>query len=267
MLLKALVLCKLHISCAPIALLAIRLGLLLPAYRGLRCLFLVFNWRQLAEASRSDLFYAMAKGLRFDLSTILLLNIPLILLDIALPAPRLHTGKWFRRIYSVSFMLFNFIPLAIEAIDIEGYKFFGRRSTLSTLSILNDIRDQALQLIIHFWYISLICMLVITGLVLLFQQVSRRVESSRLGTMALPLPAWISLGFVTVAMTTLGIRGGLQSKPLRPIHAFSSQSTVLASLALNTTFNVEDPFISSAYSGNEIHGLPEVLRSQGYAAQ
>jgi phosphoglycerol transferase MdoB-like AlkP superfamily enzyme len=29
---------------------------------------------------------------------------------------------------------------------------------------------------------------------------------------------------------------------------------------------MEDPFISSAYSGNEIHGLAEELRSQGYAA-
>jgi hypothetical protein len=68
MLSKALVLCTVPISCAPITLLAIRLGLLPPAYSGLRCLFLVFNWRQLAEASRSDLFYAMVKGLRFDLS-------------------------------------------------------------------------------------------------------------------------------------------------------------------------------------------------------
>jgi hypothetical protein len=141
-------------------------------------------------------------------------------------------------VYSIFFMLINFLPLAIEAIDIEGYRFFGRRSTLSTLSMLNDIRDQALQLIVHFWYIPLICILIITSLVLLFRQVSRRVESSRLSAMTLPLPAWISLGFVTVAMTTLGIQGGLQSKPLRPAHAFSSQSTVLAALALNTTFNV-----------------------------
>lgn len=226
-----------NVSCAPFTVLGVRLAILLMAFTVMRGLFLFLNWDMFGDARARDLVFAMIHGLRFDLSALLLLNAIFILLEVGLPTSRLHQRRWFRGVYESAFLLLNMAALAVEAIDIEGFKFFGRRSSLGMLSMMDDIEQQALQLVTQFWYIALIAAALFVVLGWAVRRAHRWGGSLPCHSRSVSLASWMGLGLGALALTTLGIRGGLQAKPLSTAHAFTRQSTMLGALSLNTTFN------------------------------
>ncbi|WP_299754911.1 LTA synthase family protein [uncultured Pontibacter sp.] len=205
-----------------------RLGLLLALYTLLRLLFLIFNYPEFAEAGAEKVVYAFAHGVRFDMAAILAINALFILLSLFPVGNTLHPA--YQRTLKWAFILCNAPFIALAVVDIEFFKFIGRRTSNELLSITGDITDQLVQLLGYYWYLALGFVILVIGLAKAFPKAP-----------PLPEPApkvWLrALRLLLVAgFIVLGIRGGLQLKPLRPSHAFILEPAALGHLTLNSPF-------------------------------
>ncbi|PRY07318.1 phosphoglycerol transferase MdoB-like AlkP superfamily enzyme [Pontibacter ummariensis] len=205
-----------------------RLGLLLALYMLLRIVFYLFNLSTFAEASPTTTLLAFVHGLRFDIAAVLIINGLFILLSL-LPIGN-TLAPTYQRILKWVFVLFNAPFLALALVDLEFFKFIGRRSSNELFTITDDIADQVGQLASYYWYLGLGFILLLLILVKFYPDVSPKKST-------LP-PVWLRcLRLLLVAgFVVLGIRGGLQLKPLRPNHAFVLQPSTLGHLTLNTPF-------------------------------
>jgi phosphoglycerol transferase MdoB-like AlkP superfamily enzyme len=131
------------------------------------------------------------------------------------------------------FWLLNIPIFLINMLDMEFFKFVGRRSTRDVLSLSQDLQQQWLQQVVHYWYLF--------ALFFLFAWVTSRLAlrvSWRPGRFRIHLALWAPvtvLAFVSLGMT---VRGGLQAKPMNPADANRFENSLLAGLALNTPYTV-----------------------------
>ncbi|WP_276496997.1 LTA synthase family protein [Pontibacter litorisediminis] len=205
-----------------------RLGLLLVLYTLLRLLFYVFNYAAFAEAGAGELLFAFVHGLRFDLAALLIVNGLFILLSLLPVGNTLHPA--YQRVLKWVFILCNAPFIALAVVDVEFFKFIGRRTSNELLSITDDIATQLVQLLGYYWYLALGIVLLVIGLAKAFPKAP-----------ALPAPTpkvWLRTLrlLLVIGFAVLGIRGGLQLKPLRPSHAFIQEPAALGHLTLNSPF-------------------------------
>ncbi|WP_026464884.1 LTA synthase family protein [Adhaeribacter aquaticus] len=211
--------------------LAKRLVLLLPFYLLFRITFYYFNRDIFAESNPEQLFLALLHGLRFDLSSLLTLNLPFI--GLSLIAPRSVIKKvgfqqFLLFLYGILNIPFFFLNLA----DIEYFKFVGRRTTNELFTITQDIQDQAGQLAFHYWYLILFACLLGYLLIKLYP-VYREPDITY--TFYHRIQKILGVIFTTLIMVIF-IRGGTQYKPLRINNAFIHEPAVVGNIALNSTF-------------------------------
>jgi phosphoglycerol transferase MdoB-like AlkP superfamily enzyme len=217
-----------------------RLALLMGAYLLLRSGFYAANLPTFQEAETGAVVLAFWHGFRFDVAGLLLLNIPFLLLSLV-PS----RARGWQRLVRVVWLLLNGFGVALNLIDIEYFKFIGRRTSNELATIGDDVRRQAGQLVLTYWYLLIPFGLLLAALWRLYPLPK---QPASVGTnVAHPTPKPQALAPKTAllyaaqvlglaALVVLGIRGGLQLKPLRTGHAFGQQPAVLGHLALNSTF-------------------------------
>lgn len=208
--------------------LAKRLGFLLAIYLGLRLTFLLVNYTVFREADLGQTFWAFVIGLRFDLSAIFMVN-GLFLLFSLLPVPQFQS-KGYQSFLKLVFIISNFPFLCLNLIDLEYFKFIGRRTSNELFTITQDIQAQTSQLLLNYWYFPILGALL---LVLLIKWYPKTVKKSGV------IFNWRLDLLVLVAMAGLSIllvRGGWQFKPLRASNAFLQEPPVLGHVSLNSTF-------------------------------
>jgi phosphoglycerol transferase MdoB-like AlkP superfamily enzyme len=191
-----------------------------------RVLFL-FNYPGVFRAAPwREIVHAFGFGVRFDLVAVFLISAPLIALAY-FPWPRKIPGslaRWFDRFFLLLHIPFIFLNCA----DLEYFEFTGRRITMEIFRIHGDIRDQAGQLLVHFWQVPL---WTLTSAAFLWW-VCRAVPLPERRTTSI-----VRRVFVLVAaslVTVLMIRNSFQSKPLMVPHAFAYSTPPVGNLALNT---------------------------------
>ncbi|KUG07298.1 LTA synthase family protein [Solirubrum puertoriconensis] len=208
-----------------------RFALLLAAYLLLRGGFYMANHSVFAEASVEQTLLAFWHGFRFDLSALLLLNFPFLLLSL-IPA----YGRIWQRTLRGVYLTLNAPGLALNIIDSQYFKFIGRRTSDELFTITGDIERQAGQLVWHYWFLVPPFVLLF-GLLWYFYPMPKAapVQTNPRGALRRMTVAMLELTLVA-GLAVLGIRGGLQLKPLRPGHAFVQTPPSLGHLALNSTF-------------------------------
>lgn len=213
---------------ASLKLLLRRLGLLLALYMLLRIVFYAFNYHAFTEAGVGETILAFLHGLRFDVAAIFAVNSVFILLSLLPAGNTLHPR--YQRMLKWVFLLSNAPFIALALVDVEFFKFIGRRSSNEIVAITEDIAGQLGQLISYYWYLPLGFALLLYGLAKVYPKAPAQPK---------PQPnVWVrSLRLLVVAaFVVLGIRGGLQLKPLRPSHAFVLDSAALGHVSLNSPF-------------------------------
>src|SRR5690606_15771042 len=125
-----------------------RLGLLLLTYMALRLTFLLVNHSVFREAASGQVLKAFLQGLRFDLSAIFMVNALFVFLSL-LPGNFTQT-KGYQQFLKVVFLVLNFPFLCINLIDLEYFKFIGRRTSNELFTITSDIQAQTGQLILNY---------------------------------------------------------------------------------------------------------------------
>lgn len=208
--------------------LAKRLGFLLAIYLGLRLAFLVVNHSVFREADFVQTFWAFVIGLRFDLSAIFMVNGAFVLLSL-LPF-RYYPVRGYQQFLKFVFIACNFPFLCLNLIDLEYFKFIGRRTSNELFTITQDIKAQTGQLLVNYWYFPLLGALL---LLLLIKRYPKTPPKS-----GLKFNAGLEItGLVAMAgLSILLIRGGWQLKPLRPGNAFTQPAAILGHVSLNSTF-------------------------------
>ncbi|GAB2695838.1 sulfatase [Hymenobacter frigidus] len=219
-----------------IRLLLRRFALLMAAYTLLRLGFYLFNFATFRAIDTATVLLAFGHGLRFDVSALLWLNLPLVLLSLLVPVTTRRGQQWLRAL----FVALNVSGLLLNVIDWEYFKFIGRRLSNEWNTIGDDIARQAGQIGTHYWYLAV----PLLGLIYLLWRLCPMPRPAEL-TSGLARRPWLQRGLefvVAVGLVVLGLRGGWQLKPLRTGTAFEQQPAVLGHLALNSTFTVLKSF-------------------------
>ncbi len=215
-----------------IRLLLRRFALLMAAYTLLRLGFYLFNFSTFRGIGFGPVLLAFVHGLRYDVSALLWLNLPLLLLSLLVPVPARRGQQWLRGL----FVLLNVPGFLINVIDWEYFRFIGRRLSNEWNTIGDDIARQAGQIGAQYWYLAL----PLAGLVYLLWRLCPMPTPAEAMALA-GRPQWARRGaeiLVLAGLVVLGVRGGWQLKPLRTGTAFEQQPAVLGHLALNSTFTV-----------------------------
>ena len=205
-----------------------RLGLLLALYMLLRLLFYTFNFSAFADVSATDTLLAFLHGLRFDLAAISIINAPFILLSLFPVGNILNTA--YQRVLKVWFILTNAPFIALALVDVEFFKFIGKRSSNEVVTITADITGQLGQLMQNYW-------LIVLGFILIVYLLAKAYPALK-APYSFQKNSLMRTGriILVAAFAVLAIRGGLQLKPLRVSHAFILENASLGHLSLNSPF-------------------------------
>lgn len=205
----------------------IQLLTLLGLYTLLRLLFYFINRSLFLKAGPWDLVEACINGLRYDLAAIALINTVLFVAYL-IPLQRisrpLERGKAF--VLGLAFTLVNGFALSLNVVDLEYFKFTGKRITADGFLLARDIGDQTTQIALYYWYFSLLIIAIYAILGWVAHRTYRQEARAH----------W-SLIFIVGIFGALAIRGGWQAKPLIPANAFA-HNPELGTVVLNTTFTV-----------------------------
>ncbi|MFD2512530.1 LTA synthase family protein [Pontibacter locisalis] len=205
-----------------------RLGLMLCLYMLLRLLFYIFNYSAFADASSGQTFLAFVYGLRFDLAAITAVNAPFILLSL-FPIGNILNPSY-QRFLKVWFIVTNAPFIALALVDVEFFKFIGKRSSNELATITGDILDQLGQLAQYYWYLILAFVVFLILLSKIYpKQTAPVIVQKNIMVRSLRL-------LLVAALAVMAIRGGIQLKPLRVNHAFVLEPASLGHLSLNSPF-------------------------------
>ncbi len=212
-----------------------RLIVLVASYELLRLLFLILNGIALANVSLSDKIYSLVLGLRFDLAAIATINIPIM----AIHSIRLlRMPDSYRRqldhFVGILFIAANLPFIAAGVVDAKIFSFTGRRMTLDFFSMGSDIQRQGASILLQYWPLTL-AGLALCGVVI---SVCWQKDHDRDQLAGHTKKLHLFRGFLLIALSVLVIRGGLQTKPLVPAHAYAYQPAIYANLILNSAITL-----------------------------
>ena len=212
----------------------ISLGLLL-VYQFLRLSFYLFNGHKFLGVSAGEIVYAFVHGIRFDAYSVFWLNAPLFLLLIFLPR-NWQGSLWFRRLSLAWLFFVNCFFIGFNVGDWELVNFSGKRITMDIFFLTGEIvGDMGVDIVTFYWFQTLLGLSVFAGV---FWYGRRLLRNYRPQASNPTLPLKIVWAFFAIVILAVGMRGGFQLKPIRPVNAFVGVSQPTGALVLNTTFTM-----------------------------
>lgn len=212
----------------------LRLFLLLILYSICRILFYFNNHDVFKDAD----FYDFLVGVRFDITTIFLINLPLFF---ASNLPFTFTEKKiYKIVVSTLFILFNSIAIAFNIADIAYFAFNKKRSTSEIFKIIenkNDFWQLLPTYVLDYWYFFLLLFTVV--FILIYSEIYLNKLSQK---KPLTIIEKIITFFILCGVCLIGARGGIQYIPLHIMHASKYTSASNTALVLNTPFTLIKSF-------------------------
>lgn len=203
-----------------------------------RWLFFVFN-NSLIHISTQEAALALFAGIRFDISSILYLNI-LIIISLLIPL-KLRSNSNYRKGVKWTFITINSIALLANYADIVYYRFTLKRTTadiFSFFSVGGDF-DKLIPLFLKdFWYIALIWALMVYLIFIGYQYISKKILIKHDVYSA---STYIIQGLIFIfalSLSIIGMRGGFQLRPINIITAGKYAQGNANALVLNTPFTI-----------------------------
>ncbi len=204
-----------------------RLLWVLLIYFFLRLLFLIFNFKDFSGHSFGNIASCFLEGIRFDLSGIFLSNILYILFS-----QIFQNVVIFQKILKYLYFISNSLFFLINIIDLDYYKFIGRRSTFQLIGIAGDIGDQAFSLLAGYMHLIVIW-LIISLIFVRFAPKTQKEDLRKWNVISR-----VSYLLFVFLISILAYRGGWQTKLLRINQAFGLNDNALGNLTLNSTFSL-----------------------------
>ncbi|MCA8829621.1 LTA synthase family protein [Hymenobacter pini] len=230
-----------------------RFSLLLGVYLLLRLGFYLFN-QATFQAPPGEVALAFWHGFRFDIAALLLLNLPWVVLSLV---PSRHPA-W-QRMLRVVWLLLNSLGVALNLIDVEYFRFIGRRTSNELLTIGDDVRRQAGQLVLQYWFLLVPFAVLLAAMWYFYPMPQQASTASTTLSRGRAVGRYMVQMLVMGGLVVLGIRGGVQLKPLRTGHAFMQTPPVLGHVALNSTFTFLKSLGAETLERREFFTSPDSL--------
>jgi len=209
-----------------------------------RILFYLFNLGYFSSLSLNEAIKIFLFGIRFDVAAVLIFNIPFILMN-SIPL-RFRYNRIYQRFANAWFYIFNIIALMGNLIDTVYFRFTLKRTTADIFQYLGvggDFNKLIPQFLIDFWYIQVTWMVFIALLIFLatrFSPLASGSKSRQGGVQFYVINAILFL--FTMSITVIGIRGGLQLRPISLVTAGKYTTAKNVPLLLNTPFALAKTF-------------------------
>ena len=203
-----------------------------------RLMFYLFNLQYFSYLGAGEVMRILVFGLRFDLSTLFMLNAPFIFM-MTLPLPVRKYKFWFFSALAL-FLIANILGLLANVIDIVYFRFTLKRMTADVFSYAaNDNSMETLlpQFLKDFWgYFLLFVFLA----VMLIMAVKRfKIRPLKRDFKPFQFYGIQIAGFLlAMVITVIGMRGGMQLKPINIVTAGKVSEARNSSFVLNTPFTI-----------------------------
>ncbi|MCX7833951.1 MAG: sulfatase-like hydrolase/transferase [Ignavibacteria bacterium] len=208
--------------------------ILMLIYSLLRFGFFISHYETFKNISSIEIVTSFIKGTRFDLSAILSSNLLLIIIY-NLPFIR-PNFKLYRIFLIILFILTNLFFIALNLTDYGYYTTTQRRITYEIFAMAEDVIRFFPALVVNHYFLSGLMLI----LIIIFSFFTVKFLNFLYGKIHeyKSISTEIISFILIIGFTIIGIRGGLQLRPIRPADAFISDKPESSYLTLNTTFNV-----------------------------
>lgn len=208
-----------------------------------RAEFLVWNWPLFKTKSFLDILWSFVVGLRFDIAAVLTVTAPVLLLSF-FPWPKTMNRAWMW-ITAMVFCALHVPFYILNLVDTEFINFVGRRFSYDGLFIANEVPGKFWNFVLSYWPLflinSILVILFVVAIVSMIRRMPKNLYWDHDLRGAQKINAWVTHGFVcfvSVAIAVIGIRGGLQKKPVNFVSANVFAAPLLNNLILNSTFTL-----------------------------
>ena len=203
-----------------------------------RWLLYLFNSGNFPNLSTGELFRLFFIGMRFDIWALIIANIPFMVFY-GIPL-EFKYNKIYCKVADTLFVITNSIALLLNLIDVIYYRYIDKRMTSELFGFAKHTDDNQgsliAQFIIDFWFIGVIFAIFLVLIIILTRKT--RVKPVEISNRIY----WYSTRFIVclclVAASVIGLRGGLQNKPISIITAANYTKTQNIPLVLNTPFTI-----------------------------
>ncbi|MGZ3770478.1 MAG: LTA synthase family protein [Bdellovibrio sp.] len=213
--------------------------------------FLLWNWSLFKDKPVQEILWSFVVGMRFDISAALMVVAPLLLVAF-IPWPKNWNSYW-ATFTLIVFCLLQIPFFILNLVDVEFINFVGRRFSYDSLFIVNEASGKVLNFITSYWFFFILNSLMVFALAWSAKKLLlKKSDSTQIWGSAKSIKLWLShvfLCFTALVIAVIGIRGGLQSKPINFVNANVFSAPILNNLVLNSTFT----FIKSYGAETLIH--------------
>ena len=209
-----------------------------------RILFYAFNLGYFANLGLMEAMRLFVIGIRFDLSALLIINAPFILLN-TFPF-KFRYNKIYQGISNLFFYLVNSFALFTNFGDSIYFRFTLKRLTADIFKYVGvggDFDKLVPQFLRDFWFVALVWLLFVAILVFVgtrFTVVSSGAKKKGFDVQYFMIHTVLFAAIMVLA--TIGIRGGLQLRPISLVTAGNYTSAKNLPLLLNTPFSIARTF-------------------------
>lgn len=216
----------------------IRLGVMLLLLAISRWLLFVFNASNFPDLSVGEQFKLFFIGFRFDIWTLIIANLP-FLVFYGLPL-EFKYNKYYCKVIDIIFVITNSLSITLNLIDVIYYRYIDKRMTSELFGFMQHTDDNqgglVKQFLVDFWFMVVVFIVFFIAIIILTRKT--RVKPARITNRKY----WYSTRFLIflglIAISIIGLRGGLQNKPMSIITAAQYTKTQNIPLVLNTPFTI-----------------------------
>ena len=231
--------------------LAVKLAVALALITVSRLLLYVFNTGMFPGISTGQMLWILFVGVRFDLAAVCMVNLVFILMNI-LPFACCR-NRIYQKTADIIFIVTNSIALLPNLADTIYYRFTLKRTTgdiFNYLGVNNEMDKLLPQFLKDFWYVFVLYVIAIGILIWITRRC--RLQSDTIQDKVKYATGPALAAFVLIAgLTLVGIRGGLQLKPISLITAAYYTKAANVPLMLNSPFTIiktiNQPLLQNAH--------------------
>ncbi len=213
-----------------------------------RLIFLLFNLTSFNDSSPLEILKIFVIGTRFDLTAIILIYFPLIILYL-IPG-NLKNNKTYQITIKWLFVILTALVMVLNLVDVEYFKYTNKRSTADFFDLFGlgkDIITLMPQFLKDFWYLFIFLMVIISITWYFYPAFISRPNKTKTRNVIFlkELSALILLCFLLIIVAR-----GIQYKPIRIISAVRYTTPNNIPLILNTPFTIIKTLGSNALEPN-----------------
>ena len=199
---------------------------------------IIFGFTNPSTASSNYLAIFLA-GLRYDITTICILNLPVLLMHVY--PSKFSFSSGYQKIISILIISLNALTLLFNYIDTGWFPFIQKRSTIDFFTLIStgdDLQNNIGIYILDFWYLAVLWGMSVAALFYFEKKFRKSIILSSTKIQFLPTHLRIGVAILLVIFGIIGFRGGMQLKPLSIQAAAKMVPSNSIPLVLNTPYTL-----------------------------